>query len=91
MVHKRNYFDAIVEKIFKKYPGFTITSVMDSGDKYIVSVRPSGSPDGSVVMDPYLSVSKENFSIKEYSPVMNTKEFREAQRHLLYKEGMNSA
>lgn len=86
MAHKRNYFYAIAEKIRKKYPGVTITSILDSGNKYIVSVRPANASSDEVFMDPYLSVSKDNFSVKEYSPVMDTKEFKEAQKHLLYKE-----
>lgn len=82
---------AVRELVKKKRRGFMAFAILDSSNKYIVCVKPNDYDPNKLFLDSFVSVSKDDFSIKEYSPVMNTKEFREAQRHLLYKEGMNSA
>lgn len=76
----KKVIESYIEKNFKTKShaicGFTVK------DGFVYSVRPDDWDDKEILADPYFKVSNTG-KVTEYSPVMDPKEFREGQKHLV--------
>lgn len=62
-----------------------VTSTMDAGNKFIISLVPNNLKKGEFVLDGFFSVDKKTGKVNEYSPVMDTEEFKRAMKNVVYK------
>lgn len=70
---------------FRKYePNSYVTCIMNSGNKWIVSLCPKNMKENDL-LDAFFSIDKFG-SIKEYSPVMDPSEFKKALNNVIYKK-----
>lgn len=64
-------------KILSNYKDSKITGSYLLDDGYLFALKPKNWKDDEYVLDGFFKVSK-SMKITEYSPVMNTKEFKKA-------------
>ena len=72
------------ELLLKQHKDCMVTSTMDAGDKYIIALVPNSFSKDQFVLDGLFSVNKKTGEIKEYSPVMDPKEYKTAMKHEVY-------
>lgn len=62
-----------------------VTSTMDAGKKFLISLKPNSFREDQFVLDGYFSVDKLTKEVKEYSPVMDPEEFKAAMKKVVYR------
>lgn len=77
-------WDKAKEIMEKSYPDSIVNSVMDIPTGYVVNIQPKDWNPNNVVLDGFFKVDKRSGKISEYSPVIDTKEFRYALEHSVY-------
>lgn len=72
------------ELLLSNHKDSIVISTMDAGDKFIIAIEPNNLKKGQYVLDALFTVNKRTKEIKEYSPVMDPKEYKEAMKHEVY-------
>lgn len=70
--------------IEKAYPDSIVNSVMEIPTGYVINIQPKDWRDDETILDGFFKVDKTTGVLTEYSPVMDTKEFKYALNHPVY-------
>ena len=70
--------------IEKAYPDSIVNSIMEIPMGYVINIQPKDWKDGEVILDGFFKIDKITGVLTEYSPVMDTKEFKYALNHPVY-------
>lgn len=72
--------------VLKRHRDCKVTSTMDAGNSFIITLRPNYFREDQIVLDGFFRVDKRTKQISEYSPVMDPEEFKKAMKNVVYKE-----
>lgn len=80
-------FEEANKLVLKDHKDAHINQTFDAGKKFIIDLEPNNLKEGVTSLDGFFSVDKVSGEVKEYSPVMDPEEFKNAMKHIVYKEG----
>lgn len=83
-------YDEAIKNVLSKHKNCKCTSVLDMNNIFVVSIQPNDWKPGEMLLDPYFSVEKKTGKVSEWSPIMDSKGFKQALASgVVYKEDVS--